>query len=204
MATPATAPIAAIPTTVLNAARPITRSPSSPVPRRTHHNGHVHRADLVLISCSFSGGRKARRCTRRQSPFRSRWMPRPRQPRRRDRECAVAPAEYLGGKVLQHVKVWRRLGNEWNVPNGGDERSVPNMADFFSRITASLCRLAREYSTGSQSVGRGNSPASSRSLLPTATTTRLSPTIYKGRAHRTDRRRPPSAPSANALRLDVP
>ena len=61
-------------------------------------------------------------------------------------DAAPSPfVEYLGGKVLQHVKVYGVVwGTSGTFPTVVTNASAPNMADFFSRITNyALRRLAR-------------------------------------------------------------
>ena len=65
--------------------------------------------------------------------------------------------EYMGGKVLQHVKVYGVVwGTSGTFPTVVTNTSPPNMADFFSRVTNSrYVDWLGEYSTGSQFIGRG-------------------------------------------------
>jgi hypothetical protein len=65
--------------------------------------------------------------------------------------------QYLGGKVLEHVKVYGVIwGTSGTFLPAVTNASPPNMADFFSKVTNSrYMDWLGEYSTGSQFIGRG-------------------------------------------------
>jgi hypothetical protein len=134
--------------------------------RPTHHNGGVHRGlTYVLISCSVvvagvvAPVSAAHSATAARHPFRGA-MPRHAETTRAALTTATPEplAEYLGGKVLQHVKVYGVLwGSGGTFQPVVTNASPPNMADFFTRVANSrYVDWLGEYSTGSQFIGRGS------------------------------------------------
>ena len=177
--------------------------------RPTQHNGGVHRGlTCVLISCSVvmagvvAPASAAHSATIARHSFRGA-MPRHAGATRAAATTDAAPSpfvEYLGGKVLQHVKVYGVVwGTSGTFPTVVTNASAPNMADFFSRITNSrYVDWLGEYSTGSQFVGRGTfagmytiTPCPHRMTTPRSTTSTTSnpssshrsrPAIFHSRA----------------------
>src|SRR3954469_23039333 len=133
--------------------------------RATHHNGGVHRglSTCVLISCSLVVLAAAPEPASPSATSARHAFPGAMPRHTNAARAAVANAspsplaKYLGGNVLQHVKVygvvWGTSGTFQTVVTSA---SAPNMADFFSRITNSrYVDWLSEYSTGSQFIGRG-------------------------------------------------
>jgi hypothetical protein len=134
--------------------------------RRTQHNGGVHRGlTCVLIGCSVVMAGVVAPASAAHSATVARHTVRGAMPRHANAtrvataNASSSPlAEYLGGKVLQHVKVYGVVwGTSGTFPSVVTNASPPNMADFFSRITNSrYVDWLGEYSTGSQFIGRGS------------------------------------------------